>query len=279
MLGRQKVLLYLISAAKERGKNVTKTFVDKALFVLGTEYPIRESVKFYNFYPHSYGPFSNAYYHDLGDLQSRGYIDGELGPLPMAEAAGTADPKVRGMVDDVLGRFDSDTIVGYVYDKYPGYTSRSRLVEQKRAALPPGIFSIGYEKKDIDLFLNLLIQNSIDLVVDVRANPFSMNFSFVKSRLESSLEKAGIGYLHIPELGIGGEKRKNLETDEDYAALFNEYSREALPRQAEQVGRLLKLGQTRRIALLCFEADQRRCHRGVVSKKLEEVGGLRVTHL
>ncbi len=61
---------------------------------------------------------------------------------------------------------------------------------------PYSLYTIGYEKKSIEMFINQLIENNIKLVVDVRQNAFSMKFDFIKSTLEKVLEKLDIDYLH-----------------------------------------------------------------------------------
>ncbi len=274
MLGRQKVLLSLISALEGAGKPITKTYLDKALFLLKMEYNIGDSVKFYNFYPHKYGPFSNNYYADLNALQSRGLIDEGLN---IKEKGGHG---AMPAITDLIGRFQGDNeIVDYVYGKYPQYTIRSVLKAGKAEAHPPQVFSIGYEKKDIDSFLDILIRNYVEIVVDVRANPFSMNFAFTKEKLRRSLESASIGYLHMPELGIEGKMRQKLESRQDYDRLFSHYSENILPKNMDAARKIAALGAQKRIALLCFEADHEFCHRGVLSGRIEEITGKKVGHL
>lgn len=280
MLERQKVLLRLVSELGEHGKYPSKTYLDKLLFVLQKEYPIEERVKFYHFYPHFYGPFSNLFYLDLADLKSRGYLDEKNGISKEGEKIALGiDQNVAEMIKNAVERFGSkDDVVSHVYAKYPQYTSKSKLKNIPKKASKPGIFSIGYEKKDIDLFLDLLIQNDVEMLVDVRRNAFSMSSAYIGSRLESSLKKAGIDYLHVPELGIAGEYRKNLESDKDYEELFSLYRNEMLPKNEEKARMVAKLGKNKRIALMCFEADKCHCHRGVLAEKLED-WGMKVGHL
>ncbi len=282
MLKRQRTLLYLIKALHDSNKPATRTFLDKLLFLLRKEYAMGDLVKFYNFYPHKYGPFSNEFYRDLADAQSHGYLKEvsqkfNLTPSGL-EIADSVTDKERKLIDQLTAIFDRNTIVEYAYSKYPEYTARSLLKNHEERKTQPGIFSIGYEGKDIDLFLDLLIQNGINVLVDIRANPFSMNFAFTKNKLVQSLESAQIEYLHLPELGISGEHRQSLETAEDYAKLFEFYSASILPAQMHKVKELAELGKNKRIALMCFEADKTKCHRGIVSEKIEQLNKT-VTHL
>ncbi len=276
MLGRQKVLLSVICSLKNAGKPITKRYIDKVLFLLKKEYSIDDIVKFYNFYPHHFGPFSNNYYIDLSYLESRGFIDDKLAPREDIATDSTFD----GNITDIISRFpDYNGIIEYVYGKYPEYAVKSVLKQNNAESHPPKIFSIGYEKKDIDSFLDLLIRNGIEMVVDVRANPFSMNFAFTRSKLERSLEKTGISYMHIPNLGIDGSFRKKLSARADYDELFAYYSSSILPKNMEYVKKVISLGASKRIALLCFESDHDYCHRGTLSSKITEISGQAVEHL
>jgi len=287
MYRRQRVLLYLILQLKRLDRELSKTYLDKLLFLLKKETNIGEIVKFYNFYPHNYGPFSNQYYFDLGDLQSHAYLleDTQLHDIKLIKSANEIESflsqdekQVVNQIVTKYGNYTTKRITNYVYATYPEYAERSLLKRQTKLDYPAGIFSIGYEKKDIDAFLDLLIQNHVDVVIDVRANPFSMNFVFTKTKLANYLKNAKIEYLHIPELGINGEQRKHLETDADYTELFKFYSKDILPKQSDKVKMILELGKKKRIALLCFEQDKDHCHRGVVCRELEKQG-ISVTHL
>jgi uncharacterized protein (DUF488 family) len=277
MFKRQKVLLYLISQLRQRNKRITKTYLDKLLFLLNKETDMKNLCKFYNFFPYNYGPFSNQYYFDLSHLTACLTENFEL-RLPEEEVSGFLNKNERAVIDSTIEKFCNADIVEYVYVNYPQYTKKSLLKTQKTEEGKPGVFSIGYEGKDIDLFLDLLIQNNITVLVDVRFNPFSMNFPFTKTKLSNYLIKVGIEYLHIPELGINGVHRKELGTNSDYEKLFAFYKKEILPRQADKVESLFELGKKKRIALMCFEQDKDRCHRGIVSESIENMG-MPVIHL
>ena len=107
------------------------------------------------------------------------------------------------------------------------------------------------------------------MLVDVRKNAFSMKKGFSKNQLKHYLEKrAGINYIHTPELGVESEKRKNLETVKDYKELFRQYAKE-LSEKKDELEKLENLGKQQRIALMCFEADKDCCHRGIISKFLQ----------
>jgi uncharacterized protein (DUF488 family) len=131
------------------------------------------------------------------------------------------------------------------------------------------LFTIGYEGLTIDAYIDKLIRYSVSIVIDVRRNPLSMKYGFSKTRFQNYLERAGVAYEHIPELGIASAKRKNLETMDDYQALFQEYAK-TLPRSKGELTRVQQLvNKYRRAALTCFESVATSCHRHKISEYLQ----------
>ena len=121
------------------------------------------------------------------------------------------------------------------------------------------IYSVGYEGLTVAGLVERLQQNRIDELVDVRANPFSRRPGFSKKRLAGSLTAAGITYRHEPLLGNAFRDVKDFAAAMD---LMRDHLSTGEP--AEAVGRLVSLAEGRRIAVLCLETDQGRCHRQVV---------------
>ena len=278
MLKRQRVLLRLMSILQKKGK-YSKVLVDKMLFLLREEHSVNEIFSFYSFFPYKFGPFSNLYYYDLRTLQNKGFITEEVvNEIGKEEGEKLVAPVIEA-INSVADEFDTDEeIKDYVYSNYPEYTVRSELIGKERGEYEPGFFTIGYEKKDIDGFLNILIQNNIEVLADVRYNPFSMNFAFIEGKLREYLEKVDIEYIHFKNLGIPGEKRENLVDLEDYKKLFEKYSKEILPRNISDFKKLVGLGKKKRVAMMCFERDAEYCHRGVLSREIEKKG-IEVEHL
>lgn len=280
---KQRILLKVVERLAEKGKS-SKFMLVKTLFLLGIEENMGRLIKFYNFFPYKFGPFSNVCYIDLSMLERGGYLLENDKRLTLTvkgvqASAGIAFPAAL-KIKRVVSRFNSDReIKEYVYRNYQEYTVKSEIVPQSaKLCSKTGIFTIGYEGKDIDSFLNILIKNEIDLLIDVRKNPFSMNFSFTKDKLKKYLEKIGIDYIHIPELGIEGELRENLFTTKDYQNLFKQYETTTLVLQHEQLLRIIKLSEKHRVALMCFEANKNLCHRGVIANYIEKQHGV-VTHI
>jgi uncharacterized protein (DUF488 family) len=121
------------------------------------------------------------------------------------------------------------------------------------------IYSVGYEGLTVGGLVERLQQSRIEELIDVRASPFSRRPGFSKKRLAASLEAAGIAYRHEPLLGNAFRDIEDFDAAMD---LMRTHLAEGEP--AEAVERLISLAEGRRIAVLCLESDQRRCHRQVV---------------
>ena len=119
----------------------------------------------------------------------------------------------------------------------------------------------------IDSYIKKLINSGVELLCDVRKNPFSHKYGFSKNELSNSLKISGIEYLHIPDLGIVSDRRKNLNSDADYRVLFDQYRQDTLPKQRQNLGMLLDLiNEKTKIAITCFEKMPKHCHRGCISE-------------
>ncbi len=270
LFNRQKVLLNSIEALNEKNINSRRAIV-KSQFLLKEEHGIAEDMPFYHFFAYKQGPFSHLCFDDLRKLRDNNLIDQEETTITEGgkKILNEVGRKHNHTIKTMLKSFPTEKkITDYVYQKYQEYTIKSELIEQKQKKAEPGFFTIGYERKDIDQFLNALVSNSIDLLIDIRRNPFSMNFIYIKDALMKKLKDVSIDYLHIPELGIESEERKNLNSKADYEELFAKY-RQTLPIKEVYINRIIELGTTKRIALLCFEADCNFCHRGEVAKVIK----------
>ncbi|HII16040.1 MAG TPA: DUF488 family protein [Nanoarchaeota archaeon] len=268
---RQKVLLKVIQGLQNKGISSRRAIV-KALFLLKEEYFAGNSVKFYSFYPYKQGPFSQLCFSDLRKLNAEGMINDSENMLT-DKGIKTANEMdiLEADIHHLLGRFNNEKeMLDYVYSKYPSYTVKSQLVSHKKEQ-EIGFCTIGYEGKDIDSFLNVLIQNKISMVIDVRNNAFSMNFCFIGKKLKQYLNDAEIDYIHMPELGVESEDRANLNSKEDYEKLFLKY-RQSLPLKQKYLDTIEKEGNNKRIALLCFEKDVSSCHRREIAKHIRNKG-------
>ena len=121
------------------------------------------------------------------------------------------------------------------------------------------IYSVGYEGLTVAGLIERLQQSRVEELVDVRASPYSRRPGFSKKRLAESLSAAGITYRHEPLLG---NAFRDVEDFDAAMELMRDHLATGEP--ADAVDRLIASADGRRVAVLCLESDQRRCHRQVV---------------
>lgn len=141
----------------------------------------------------------------------------------------------------------------------------------------PLAWTVGYEGMSLDLFLSKLKSNKIEQVVDVRELPLSRKPGFSKSTLESSLQKAGILYFHMGELGTPKKLRDDLRSGGSELIFFEKY-RSHLDRNQRSLDMLRGLAAIRLTAIMCYEKSFENCHRKIIAERLEEEG-VRVVHI
>lgn len=140
---------------------------------------------------------------------------------------------------------------------------------KERSRTDSCLFTLGYEGLSIDAYLGLLITHCITFLVDVRKNPFSRKYGFSKKQLLQATTLAGIEYRHLPVLGIPSEMRRHLNSEHAYRELFEHYEQHILPEQQDAIEQIKGLlANAGRIALTCFEADPRFCHRHKITEYL-----------
>jgi uncharacterized protein (DUF488 family) len=130
------------------------------------------------------------------------------------------------------------------------------------------VVSAGYQGRSIDDFVAALLAAGVTDVADVRLTPWSRKPGFSKAVMSARLATAGIGYRHYRELGNPKENRDAFSGDRIDQGLAR--FRELL--DDEQAARALSELATaipgKRVAVLCFEHDERACHRQVVLARL-----------
>lgn len=134
------------------------------------------------------------------------------------------------------------------------------------------VTGVGYEGRQAEQFVAQLRADGVGVVVDVRLTPVSRKPGFGKKALAGHLAAAGIRYEHLPALGNpkdnragfgGGPGEVRAAIDRYAAAIDNDDAAAALARIAQ-------LAASQRVAVLCFEADEARCHRQVVLARLSD---------
>lgn len=145
----------------------------------------------------------------------------------------------------------------------------------------PTLCTIGYEAATVRGLVDALRDAGVRLLVDVRAVASSRRPGFAKTRLTANVEEAGIGYLHLRDLGTPSDGRAAARAGRHdemrrifLAHLETERARDALLQLQELVA------GPRRVCILCFEADPAHCHRTLVAEAVgAAVPTLTVRHL
>lgn len=282
----------LLKTLLEHGGGASKLCLMKWLFLMRQETCMSDQKGFYDFVPYDYGPFSFSVYRDLAELQGLGLVE-QNRRLVHADETAIEEVHValpRRLCDavrhtlDTYGDIPQADLLDYVYSAYPWYSIRSRAAHGSvgEYSRPAGsIYTIGYEGMTIDRFLNLLIVVGMKGLIDVRRNPVSRKYGFAKNTLARLCAKVSLVYDSFPELGIPASYRTDIETfdESDYRRLWDLYETEiadAVPLARKSVIELVK---KRPSAILCFESDAVRCHRGRLSRMLSAESGLEVVHL
>lgn len=138
------------------------------------------------------------------------------------------------------------------------------------------LFTIGFEKRDIGEFVELLITKRVEVLVDIRAIAFSRRKEFSKTALAKTLAENGIEYVHFRELGGPKELRDKVRADDDYDHFFKKYAR-YLDKQKEALEKLIDLARRKRICLFCYERDVNRCHRRAVAERIRKMSAKKLS--
>lgn len=130
------------------------------------------------------------------------------------------------------------------------------------------LYTIGHSTRPIAEFLQLLEENKIALLVDVRTIPKSRFVpQYNQEKLKNFLQQHKINYIHMPELGGMRKTRKDSINTAWRNANFRGYA--DYMQTAEFKNALDKLNdllnQYHKIAIMCAEAVPWRCHRSLIA--------------
>ena len=142
------------------------------------------------------------------------------------------------------------------------------------------LFTIGYEGRDLQAFLDCLGRNEIECVVDVREVALSRKKGFSKTILSQALNARGIKYTHMKDLGSPRHLREELKSSGDYGSFFKEMDKH-LATQEKVIDLAYDLARCARTCLMCYEREAAICHRYAVARKIKQrdCEGMTLKHL
>lgn len=290
MFYRRRLLLALLESLN--GEAHRKDF-QKHVFLLTQG----QSQPAYDFIPYRLGCYSFTLESDRKALMRHGWLrnqpnwvlnDNHLSnahTLPSHSMLLTCDDQTTlALHTQQWGACRGRQLIREVYIRYPSYATRSEIAHEilskaellkvqecKPAPLPgPALFTIGYQGKSIEAYLQQLINAQVDTLCDVRHNPTSRKVGFSGRQLRHVLNCLGIEYQHYPKLGIASVSRRHLQTSDNYQQLFDNYHQTTLQSNTSDQDAIVQLlVQRNRVALTCFELEPHQCHRSCLAKAIK----------
>jgi uncharacterized protein (DUF488 family) len=138
------------------------------------------------------------------------------------------------------------------------------------------IFTIGHSNLDISDFINLLLANKIELVVDVRSAPYSKLYPhFNRNPLEVSLTKNSIKYIFLGD-SVGG-RSNNIK---DYSKGRVMYKKIAEKKEyISSINTIIQNSSKYKIVLMCSEKEPLECHRTLLISRSIETYMVKILHI
>ena len=285
MYYRRKILLALLD---QFGGKLDKISLQKLLFL----FVIQQDKKSFHFVPYRFGCYS---FQANADLKTMAKYEQTILTEKYCKKKdkrdyflelNTKDKTALRYIKSQYENYDCDELIELTYKNYPFFAINSTITDkflskdelkkvesQRPHKNETVLFTIGYEGISLEQYINKLIVNDVRVLCDVRKNPLSMKFGFSKNQLAKACQGVGIEYIHIPEVGIKNNKRRELNTQADYDKLFIYYKKNILPKESIKQGEILELLiNKRRIALTCFEANICQCHRKHLAESISKMG-------
>ena len=139
--------------------------------------------------------------------------------------------------------------------------------------------TIGYEADTQAGVIERLKAAGVEVVIDVRAIAASRRAGFSKTLLSASLNEAGIGYVHLRDLGTPKPGRVAARAGKvrEMHDIFNAHLAE--PGAQLGLAKAAEMAREKKVALLCLEADHDACHRSIVADRIRDAIGCEIETL
>lgn len=123
----------------------------------------------------------------------------------------------------------------------------------------PTVFTVGYQGRDVPGLVQLLAENGVALLVDVREKPYGRKVEFNRRALSSALAAAGIEYAWMGDR-LGGFTCSR----EDWLA---------------GCAVVAQWAKSKSLVLMCFERSAKECHRQKLAEILAKEHGIGIVNL
>jgi uncharacterized protein (DUF488 family) len=139
------------------------------------------------------------------------------------------------------------------------------------------VFTIGHSIHSLEKLMSLLSANRIDVLVDIRSEPYSRKVShFNKDNLEKEIKKRGLKYLFLGK-ELGGRPTKRQFYDQEGFVLYSKIADS--PDFKSGLELVLNGIEKFRVALMCSEENPANCHRRLLVGRVLASGGVEVFHI
>ncbi|HEV7386121.1 MAG TPA: DUF488 domain-containing protein [Phenylobacterium sp.] len=140
--------------------------------------------------------------------------------------------------------------------------------------------TIGYEQETQPAVIQRLKAAGVEVLIDVRAVASSRRAGFSKTLLAASLNEAGIGYVHLRQLGTPKAGRDFARKGKiaEMHRIFEDHMAE--PAAQVELAKATEIVRgDKKVALLCYEADAAGCHRTILANRISEALGCEIENL
>jgi len=139
------------------------------------------------------------------------------------------------------------------------------------------LFTIGHSNLDLEAFITLLKDNGIDVLVDVRSNPYSRFASqFNKANIQKAVQVNGMKYLFLGK-ELGGKPKDPEFYDSERRVLYSRIAESTL--FTGGIERLIKGIREYRVAIMCSEENPANCHRRFLVGRVLADHGVNIQHI
>lgn len=148
---------------------------------------------------------------------------------------------------------------------------------EKRLKDELSIFTIGHSNHELQKLIDLLKSNEIEVLVDIRSNPYS-KFApqFNKDDFKKAIQATGIKYLFLGK-ELGGKPEDPEFYDPDGFVLYSRLAES--PPFLGGIERLMNGIRNYRVVLMCSEENPAHCHRRLLIGRVLSEEGLQVQHI
>lgn len=152
-----------------------------------------------------------------------------------------------------------------------------RFMTEPSAPDPRRVYTIGHSNHEEQTFLDLLLRHGIEVVADVRSQPYSKyTTQFNSDQIKPALAGAGINYVFLGR-ELGGRPDDPEFYDAEGRVRYDRVAESPLFRQG--IERVEKGIQKFRVALMCSEENPAECHRNLLVGRVLGRRGVELVHI